>query len=126
MKLQIEGQQLRVRVNEGELAVLLAGQVVESRTCLGQGVEWGATLRLTQHAEATFDGSAAAWQIGLPHADVCGLAARLPARDGLHFDLEVDAQAPALRLLFDVDVRDSVKHRGGRRAAGPVAGADAG
>ncbi len=124
MKLQIEGQQLRVRVNEDELAKLLAGDVIESHTCFGHHFAINMALQLTQDVQATLAGSAAVWQIGLPREEVCGLATRLPTRDGLRFGLEADAGASAVLLLFDVDVRDSVRQRGARRASTPPATSD--
>lgn len=46
MKIQIEGQQVRFRIDEDELARLLAGQSVDnlSRLPSGQGRAWYATV----------------------------------------------------------------------------------
>ncbi|MBQ4855875.1 hypothetical protein IMW82_14475 [Rhodanobacter sp. B2A1Ga4] len=111
MKLQIEGQKLRVRVDEDELAQLLARQTVEARTQFADAFAIGFAFRLTSDAEATFAGQAEAWQIGLPEATVREHAARLPTREGLRFTLVGKGGDEALELLFDVDVRDSVKRR---------------
>lgn len=116
MKLQIEGQQLRVRVDEGELAQLLAGQTVAARTQFADAFAIDMTLRLRPGDEATFAGRAEAWLIDLPEAAVREHAARLPTRDGLRFRLATRTEAAALELLFDVDVRDSMRRRGPRAA----------
>jgi len=47
----------------------------------------------------------------LPEAAVCDHAGRLPTRDGLRFLLPGRSPGDELTLLFDVDVRDSVKRR---------------
>lgn len=111
MKLQIEGQHLRVRINEDELARLLAGQPLDARTQFARAFAIGIALRLTPHDTATFSGRPDDWQISLPDATVREHAARLPTREGLRFPLAGNGDADALELLFDVDVRDSVKRR---------------
>ena len=111
MKLQIEGQNLRVRIGEGELAQLLAGQAVEAHTRFGRAFAIGCVLRLGAVDEAVFSGRADAWDIELPEAAVREHASRLPTREGLVFALPTGQGSEALELLFDVDVRDSVRRR---------------
>lgn len=110
MKLQIEKQSLRVRINEDELAVLLAERPVQSDTRFTRELSLSCTLRAVPGAAARFSGAADAWSIDLPLDDVRAHAARLPTRDGLPFVLESGEGEP-LQLMFDVDVRDSVRHR---------------
>ncbi|WP_109124972.1 hypothetical protein [Dyella sp. C11] len=110
MKLQIEGQSLRVRVNEDELAVLLGERPVVGRTRFTLQMSLSCTLQAVPSNAARFDGQPDAWTIDLPLDDVRAHAARLPTREGLSFQLESGEGAP-LELRFDVDVRDSVKHR---------------
>lgn len=110
MKLQIEGQSLRVRIGEEELAALLAGQPLVSRTRFSHTLSQSCTLRAVAGAAARFSGHADAWIIDLPATAVREHAATLPTREGLTFALESGDGEP-LVLLFDVDVRDSVRHR---------------
>lgn len=104
MKLQIEDQSLRVRIGEQELAALLAGQDLEMRTEFAGA--FAMSCRLSLGATASLSGSAQAWHIVLPRQAVEAHVERLPTREGLRFQL-----GEALELLFDVDVRDSVRQR---------------
>jgi len=111
MKLQIEGQKLRIRVDEAELARLLAGETIEAHTQFADAFAIHFAMRATQDDDATFSGHADAWQISLPAATVREHATRLPTREGLRYTLAGKGAEDPLELLFDVDVRDSVKHR---------------
>lgn len=115
MKLQIEGQKLRVRIDEDELAQLLAGQPLTSRTVFAQAFSLGCTLTLVAADHASFTGQPDHWQIALPEPAVRDLAARLPSREGIAFVLAGQSEGDALELLFDVDVRDSVRKRKANR-----------
>lgn len=109
MKLQIEAQHLRIRIDEAELAQLLAGHALAAHTQFARAFMMHCTLRLQHGAEPVFTGQADAWHIALPEAAVREHAARLPTREGLRYLLPGDTDA--LELLFDVDVRDSVRRR---------------
>jgi hypothetical protein len=111
MKLQIEGQKLRVRIDEDELTRLLSGETVETRTAFAAAFAIRFVLRVMQDNDAMFFGEADAWQIGLPEAALREHAARLPTREGLRYTLPGKDIEDSLELLFDVDVRDSVRHR---------------
>lgn len=111
MKFQIESQKLRVRIDEEELARLLAGEVLETRTGFADAFAIDFAVRTTHGDAATFCGQADAWQIGLPDAALREHAARLPTREGLSYTLAGKGAGGTLQLLFDVDVRDSVRHR---------------
>jgi hypothetical protein len=113
MKLQIEGQKLRIRIGEDDLAQLLAGQSLKAHTGFAQAFAIAFTLRLTADSAAEFSGQPDDWQIALPEAAVRQHAARLPTREGLSFTLAGRDAAHALELLFDVDVRDSTRRRKG-------------
>lgn len=113
MKVQIQSQTLRLRIDESELARLLAGEVLENQTWLGTPGALSQRLQLHDAAEAMLDGDANALIVKLPRDDVQLLQARLPCRDGLSFSLQT--QALPLQLQFDVDVRDSVRQRGVQR-----------
>lgn len=111
MKLQIENQHLRLRIDESELAKLLAGESIATQTHLAQAFSMAFTLRLTPAAEASIAGRPDAWTIEVPQAEVIAHADRLPTRDGLKFVLPTLGDTEALTLLFDVDVRDSARRR---------------
>ncbi|MFC4527216.1 hypothetical protein ISN76_10965 [Dyella halodurans] len=111
MKLQIEGQNLRVRIGEVELATLMAGDALVSRTAFAQAFTLTCTVRLGAGDTASFSGRADTWQIEIPEAAVRDHARRLPTREGLKFILAGTGDADALKLLFDVDVRESVRRR---------------
>lgn len=111
MKLQIENQQLRLRVDEAELARLLGGDCVEMQTHFARAFSITFALRLTQSAEAAMIGLPDAWRIDVPHAAVMAHAERLPTREGLRFLLPSEGDIQALTILFDVDVRDSARRR---------------
>lgn len=116
MKLQIEAQKLRVRVDEEELARLLAGARVESHTRFAAAFHMQVALTLTPQADASLDGQPQAWLIALPLSAVRAHAASLPNREGLHFTLAGAVDEPPLELLFDVDVRDSARRRRSTRS----------
>ena len=109
MKLQIQAQHLRVRISEDDLAQLLAGQRLESITHFAHAFTMRYALRLVLGSDAVLSGQPQAWEIALPEQPVRQHAGRLPSRDGLRFELGTGDQA--LTLLFDVDVRDSVRRR---------------
>ncbi|MDE2154399.1 MAG: hypothetical protein KGJ32_00675 [Xanthomonadaceae bacterium] len=111
MKLQIDGQRLRVRIDEDELASLLAGGMLEVRTQFASVFAIRCALRLTTGDDAALEGSADAWRLDLPDTAVRAHAARLPTREGLRFALPGKGDSDTLELLFDVDVRDSVRRR---------------
>jgi hypothetical protein len=111
MRVQCQDQHLRVRIDEGELALLLAGGTVAGATAGGGAFRMRYALAVAEAGLPRLDGEAADWRLTLPAAPVRELAARLPSRDGLRFELPgADGGAP-LELLFDVDVRDSTRRR---------------
>ena len=110
MKLQIEAQNMRVRIGEEELSRLLAGQPLVSYTRFTSSLSLSCTLKAVPSEAARFTGQPDAWVIDLPDSLVRAHAASLPTRDGLVFQLE-SGEGDPLELLFDVDVRDSVRHR---------------
>jgi hypothetical protein len=111
MKLQVDGQKLRVRIDEAELARLLDGHALQSVTLFGDAFSIRVTIELEDGEVASLTGEASAWRIAIPATALQQHATQLPSRDGLHFMLSGQTQAAALELLFDVDVRDSVRRR---------------
>src|SRR5690606_5215141 len=118
MKVQLLGQSLRLRLDEDELAALLAGAVVANETALA-GAALRQTLRLGPGGPAV-EAAPGDWAFTLPEAEVRAYAARLPSREGLAFRL--GEGGAALALAFEVDVRARVRRRGpparGGRAGG--------
>lgn len=109
MKVQLQGQSLRLRIDEDELARLLDGAVVANET-RAAGAVLGHFLRVVEGTSPTFAVGSDGWHIGLPGEGLRDYVDRLPSRDALAFALgEGDA---ALALAFEVDVRDSVRRRG--------------
>ena len=108
MRVQLEGQTLRLRIDEAELAQMLDGGVAENRTCLPDGRIETQQVRLAGQLGWQRDDSH--WRVDLPDPDVRALGARLPSREGVHFDLSTP-HGNVLRIQFDVDVRDSARKR---------------
>ncbi len=119
MRVQRQGQSLRLRVDEAELARLLDGEAVANETRWPDDRVTREQLVLGERHGWRRD--ADGWCVTLADTDVRDLAARLPSRVGLHVALQAPAGA-TLELLFDVDVRDSVgRRRGGRHEGTPHA-----
>lgn len=117
MKVQLQQQSMRLRVDEEELTRLLAGESVENLTRFGGSGGWGAALSLHAGEQAVLLDGGTFCRLVLPRAAVGTLAERLPSRDGLVFGIALDDDS-MLHLQFDVDVRDSVRQRGPHRRAG--------
>ena len=122
MKLQLQGQRVRLRVDEAELARLLSGETVVNRTLLGASSEFSQWLVLAAGSGA---GEAAKnvpslvmrdgnWHVALPRSAVEAYAGQLPCRHALGFELDLGG-AEMVGVDFEVDVRDSLKARGPRQ-----------
>lgn len=115
MRVQQQAQALRLRIDEAELATLLAGGVVENVTRWPDArIERQQLVLAARYGWQRDDGG---WRMQLAEAGVRDLAARLPSRDGLAFELAVPGGV-ALRVLFDVDVRDSARRHRAQRNGG--------
>ncbi|MHB8912300.1 MAG: DUF7009 family protein [Lysobacter sp.] len=119
MKLQLQGQRVRLRLDEAELARLLAGETIANATELGQGATFRQSLGLHPDPAPNVQAAPGDWRLWLPESAVRDYVARLPCREALGFELDGDGSA-ALSLRFEVDVRDSLRIRGprGRRVDG--------
>jgi hypothetical protein len=117
MKLQLQGQRMRLRLDEAELARLLAGEAIVNATEPGEGLRFCQSLRLHSDAQSTLQATPYEWQVGLPKAVVNEYVQRLPCREALEFTLACDGGV-VLPLDFEVDVRDSLQVRGARRRRG--------
>jgi hypothetical protein len=111
MKLQVQRQALRVRVTEAELKDLLAGSPL--RLDLRFDGQRMLTLELTSGPETSVQ-PGDFWRVRLAETALQDYAGTLPRRDALVVAL-TGTGGEALRLEFEVDVRDSVKVRGPRK-----------
>lgn len=111
MKVQLQDQAMRLRLDEAELAQLRAGESVENLTRFGGNGGWGTAVSLHGGDQAVLLDGGTYCRLVLPREAVEALAGRLPCRDGLAFPLYLD-DGTTLQLQFDVDVRDSVRQRG--------------
>ncbi len=109
MKLQIQGQQLRFRIDELELAQLLAGGPLIEQTMLNAEQICRRELMLHAAPLPELHWTANAVTLKLPQEAVRSYVASLPRRDAHRFTLG-EGEA-ALHLDFEVDVRDSVRVR---------------
>lgn len=107
MKVQMQGQALRFRIDEAELAALLAGAETVNRSVLPGGGTFVQALTLAERGGAALECASGHWHLRLPRAEVEAYIGRLPCREGLEFRLE------RVQLTFEVDVRDSVRKRRG-------------
>lgn len=116
MKLQISGQQWRLRVDEDELQQLRDGRALVNHSCLPGGGGLYFELSLLDVDQLRIDPSDDGWRFALPMTEVETYVLRLPCRHGLDFELPVQATS-VLALSFEVDVRDSARRRraGARR-----------
>lgn len=110
MKLQINGQRLRLRIDEDELQRLQAGVVLSSATLLPGGGRFRCSLELCPQTEVAFVVDADAWRVALPRSAVDDYVGRLPCREGLAFHV-ANGDADGVELGFEVDIRDSVRRR---------------
>lgn len=108
MKLQLQAHSLRVRIDEGELAALLAGD--ELALALQSGSNRLLDLRVVMADALAFRVEGSQWHLRLPESAVRAYVATLPCRDALSLSL-----GDELALDFEVDVRDSIRARGAKR-----------
>ena len=114
MKVQMQGQRLRLRVDEAGLARLLAGEVLENLTRLPGGIDCRQQVRVIDGDAPLVQAVEGGWCFELPGRDLDAYIARLPCREGLAFRLPLP-DANEIQIDFEVDVRDSVRSRGVRR-----------
>lgn len=113
MKVQLQGQQIRLRISEAELARLQAGEVVENLTRLPAGLPLRQWLRLDEGSQPALPAETDGWGCLLPRAELARYVARLPCREGLRLRLPLaEGAEEAVEIDLEVDVRDSVRSRG--------------
>lgn len=121
MKVQLQHQSVRIRLDEDELARLLAGDTLGNLTRFGTAPPWALLVALGEQDAAALVYEGHTPRIVLPAGLIRAYNERLPCRDGLSFALEHGHEL--LKLQFDVDVRDSVRQRGAVRRRTPEAAA---
>lgn len=113
MRVQVEGQRLRLRLDEAGFARLLAGETVVNVIRWPDGREERQALRMG--AAAAWERGAEGWCVLAPEAPLRELAARLPAKEGIGFSLAGGTGA-ALEVLLDVDMHAVARRRRRERA----------
>ncbi|MCB1561716.1 MAG: hypothetical protein KDI75_11595 [Xanthomonadales bacterium] len=110
MKLRVQEQCLRVRVDEEELKQLLQGRELALQLDFGATNRFGFRLSLHDgsHPDLQLDGLR--WSLKLPARKVKDYAECLPTRDPLSFPISASPGGSAI-VQFEVDVRDSLRHR---------------
>ena len=111
MKLQVQGQAIRLRLSEDALAALLAQGECSDVTDLGDAGRWVRRLLLVEGVGPAFEREGEAWCFRIPRADFEAFAAERPRRDGHEMLIRAADGSPPLALSVEVDVRDSRKRR---------------
>lgn len=115
MKMQVQGQSVRLRLSEDELGSLLVHGEFSDVTALGSMAPWVRRLLLVEGDSPGFQREGDVWCFLIPRPGFEIFAAERPRRDGHGLVIPGgDGDAP-LELSVEVDVRDSRKRL---RAAG--------
>lgn len=114
MKVQMQGQQLRLRISEAELVRLQAGEVIVNLTRMPGGITCRQHLLLGDAAQPALIAEPGGWRFLLPRMRLADYVVRLPCREGLALRLALE-DGEVLDIEFEVDVRDSVRSRGVQR-----------
>ncbi len=114
MKVQLQGQSLRLRISELELQQLQAGEEIGNLTKLPGGITYSFHIGLVEVDLPSLEGGPSCWWLNFPRHALAQYVERLPCRDALRISLAI-GQETVLGVDFEVDVRDSVRHRGAQR-----------
>lgn len=109
MRVQLENDTIRVRIDEDELAELLGDVALLGSTAFGRAFTMRYAIDATE-GDWSLNGTAHEWRLEVPRAALLDLKARLPSKDGLAFGMPGHNTA-ATRVVFDVDVKDSLRRR---------------
>lgn len=110
MRVQLENDTVRVRIDEDELAELLGNIALLGSTAFGKAFVMRYSVDATDGGSCTLEGNAHEWRLKVPMTELFALQSRLPSKDGLVFDIP-GHDTVATTVLFDVDVKDSVRRR---------------
>ena len=114
MKMQIDGQSVRLRINEAEWGHLHATGEVEDSTRFSSTFEQLRRLRLGDLDIPMIESSPGLFSVVLPRAGFEAFAAERPRRDGFAFEW-IETGAGALSVSIEIDVRDSHRQRSEER-----------
>lgn len=106
MKLQVQGQAVRIRLSEDELATLLTHGRCSDVTSLGTLGCWQRELVLVPSLAGGLVAEGDAWSLHMPRAAFEAFASERPRRDGF---LMPAGTCAGLDITVEVDVRDSRK-----------------
>jgi hypothetical protein len=110
MRVQLENDTIRVRIDEDELAELLDNVALMGSTAFGRAFTMRYAIDATNGPACVLDGNAHEWRLEVPLAHLAELKARLPAKDGLVYDIPGN-DTVATTVVLDVDIKDSLKRR---------------
>jgi hypothetical protein len=110
MRVQLEKDTIRVRIDEDELDELLQDVALLGSTAFGAVFTMRYAIDATDGAVCALSGDAHEWRMEVPRAALEELRARLPSKDGLTFDIPGHGSV-ATTVRFDVDVKDSLRRR---------------
>jgi hypothetical protein len=112
MRVQLENDTIRVRIDEDELTELLQDVALLGSTAFGTVFTMRYAVDATDAVVCELSGNAHEWRLEVPRLALVDLQSRLPSKDGLVFDIPgYDTVATTVR--FDVDVKDSLRRRRG-------------
>lgn len=104
MNVRFSDQTIRLRITKAELMLLLAGEVVETKTILGTQGRFLCQLRaLHQEAPAVFKHIESAFYLELNRPLLLDLAKGAPSKEGLTFFLEPESPHP-FKIVIEVDI----------------------
>lgn len=112
MRVQLEDDTIRVRIDEDELGELLKDVALLGSTAFGTAFTMRYSVDATEAATCTLSGTAHEWRLVVPRTALLDLEARLPSKEGLVFDIP-GHDTVAATVRFDVDVKDSLRRRRG-------------
>lgn len=110
MRVQLENDTVRVRIDEDELAELLGNVALLGSTAFGKAFVMRYSVDATDGDACTLEGNAHEWRLKVPMSELSALQSRLPSKDGLVFDIP-GHDTVATTVRFDVDVKDSLRRR---------------
>ncbi|MET0934973.1 MAG: hypothetical protein ABWX83_03235 [Luteibacter sp.] len=112
MRVQLENDTIRVRIDEDELAELLQDVALIGSTAFGTVFTMRYAVDATDAPTCALAGHAHEWRLEVPRAALEELRSRLPSKDGLVFDIPGN-DTVATTVRFEVDVKDSLRRRRG-------------
>jgi hypothetical protein len=110
MRVQLENDTVRVRIDEEELGELLGNVALLGSTAFGKAFVMRYSVDATDAVTCKLEGNAHEWRLKVPMSELSALESRLPSKDGLVFDIP-GHDTVATTVRFDVDVKDSLRRR---------------